>query len=119
MHRGIIARLALAGAIIVISAQTADAKRIFGIPVPKRGKAVDGVYTSRLSYRGTVRYYNRYLKARKIEHTAVPPYRYRGVLVARWISKDPKSKWLAIHVYAHHGKTQIFIVGRPQPAKKP
>jgi len=114
-----ISSLVAAGAILVICGQIAHARRVYGVSVPSRGKADKGVHTSRLSFRNTVRYYDRSLKARKIAHTAVPPYRYRGVLVARWISKDPKTKWLAIHVFTRHGKTHIFIVGRPQPTKKP
>jgi len=118
VRRGLFA-VAIAVGLLAFAAPTVDAKRVHGIPVPGKAKPVDGVYTSRLTFRRTVSYYARYLKARKIAHTAVPVYRYRGVVVARWVATDPKSTWAAIHVFHRRSKTRIFIVPARQQPKKP
>lgn len=115
--------LVLAIALLIVAAgafEHADARTLHGIPVPGRElEKTGGVHLSRMTFRQTVRYYNAFLKQRKIEHTAVPIYRYRGVTVARWVSKDPKTPWAAIHVWQRRGKTRIFIVPTPQPSNKP
>jgi len=74
--------------------------------------APDGALTSSRGFRRTVEFYERFFRRTGVPHERVPTYRYRGTVVARFLSRDPRSRWLAIHVFRRRGRTMIYIVAR-------
>ena len=89
---------------------------LLGVPMPKGSKVPDSSDPSRVvsskSYRDTVESLTKWLSKHAIAHHQVGPYRVRGVDLTRFISDDPATAWLAIHVYRITGKTWIFVVSR-------
>jgi hypothetical protein len=55
------------------------------------------------------------LAKRGIAVEQVGPTRIRGVELTRFISQQPSTTWLAIHIIRSAGKTLIFFVPRPKP----
>jgi len=91
----------------------------YDLPVPRgtrRDPVTPDLHVSGRGFRDSVDHYARELGRRGLAHERVGPYRVRGVDVARFVSADPRSRWLAIHVYRRDGKTWIFLVKRPTPA---
>jgi hypothetical protein len=56
------------------------------------------------------------LSRRGIDVQQIGPYAVRGVELTRFLSQDPSTPWLAIHILRTAGKTLIFFVPR---GKKP
>ena len=50
-----------------------------------------------------------------LPHRTIGPYRYRRTTVTRFLSDDPASRWLAIQVYQHRGRTWIAVIARQTP----
>ena len=67
-------------------------------------------WRSSISFTKTVKYYRRQLKHRRVEHEFIPPYRYRGVLVCRFIATTADVGWQAIQVYKIGKITYIYVV---------
>lgn len=59
------------------------------------------------------------LARRGIAVRQIGPYGARGVELTRFLSDDPATPWLAIHVLRSGGKTLIFFVPRAKPATTP
>jgi hypothetical protein len=55
------------------------------------------------------------LARRGIAVEQIGPTRVRGVELTRFLSQEPATPWLAIHVLRSAGKTLIFFVPRPKP----
>jgi hypothetical protein len=55
------------------------------------------------------------LDRRGIAVDQIGPYRERGVELTRFLSRTPRTPWLAIHILRKEGKTLIFFVPRPAP----
>jgi len=92
----------------------ADAAKLHGVVV--RGKEVaPNVYASRQGFRRAVDFYRRTLRRQRVAHEAIPVYRHNGTLVARFLSQDPRAKWLAIHVFHKDGRTYVAVVPAPLP----
>ncbi len=93
-----------------------------GLGVP-RGSRVTAVQTWRSgrTFRKTVQYYQKLLSRRGIAHDELPVYRYRGVVVARFLARNPASRWTAIHLSEWRGQTRIYLLpAKPlDPAEKP
>jgi hypothetical protein len=120
VRRPTAALLALVLAFAVgISAARAAPATVHEVPLPRgsRSLATD-VFVSGQTFRKTVDHVARWLDKQGIAHEAVPVYRYRGVEVARFLSAQGSTAWLAIHVFRRQGKTMIAIVPRP-PATPP
>jgi hypothetical protein len=87
---------------------------VHGLPLPKRTHVIEGdLFRSGTSFRNTVDFYIRFLKRRGLPYRAVPTYSHRGVLVARILSADPGSAWLAVHIFKSQAQTNIYIAPRP------
>jgi hypothetical protein len=66
-------------------------------------------------FRATVEHFQRVLARRGLLHQAIPVQRYRGTVVARFLSRQPGTAWSALHVYQHDARTWIFIVPASAP----
>lgn len=85
-----------------------------GLGVPGRSRVVaTQTWRSGRSFRKTVQYYQKLLSRRGIGHEELPVYRYRGVVVARFLATDAAARWAAIHVSEARGETRIYLL----PAK--
>ncbi len=91
-----------------------------GVPGGSRVVAVQ-TWRSGRSFRKTVQYYQKLLSRRGIARDELPVYRYRGVVVARFLATDPAARWAAIHVSEARGETRIYLLpAKPlDPAEKP
>jgi hypothetical protein len=86
---------------------------VLGVAMPAGSRqAGGGVVTSGRGFGQTVEFYKRFLKRAGVGHEAVPVYRYRGVDVARFLVRQGGTRWMAIHVYRHGGRTMIYVVPR-------
>jgi hypothetical protein len=84
------------------------------LPLPPGSRRIEGdLHLSGQSFRETVRFFQRRLARQRVAHEQRPIYRYRGVLVARFLSREATT-WAAIHVFQQRDRTHIFIV-RPPP----
>jgi hypothetical protein len=90
----------------------ARALAVLGVPMPAGSREAGGVVTSGRGFGQTVEFYKRFLKRAGVGHEAVPVYRYRGVDVARFLVRQGGTRWAAIHVYRHGGRTMIYVVPR-------
>jgi hypothetical protein len=100
---------------------------VHGVPLPPGSRALEPasdlagdkaavpVYSSGRGFRRTVDFYQRFFTRRGVAHEQVPIYGYRGVVVARFVSRQAGSAWAAIHVFRHRGRTRIYVVPRPSP----
>lgn len=101
---------------VLLAAADAAAATVHGVPLPPGSRSVDvDLFASGRGFRKTVAHVERFLRRRGLRHRAVPVYRYRGVVVARFLSRHESSKWQAIHVFRAAGRTRIAIVPRPAP----
>ncbi|MCB9563133.1 MAG: hypothetical protein H6708_22265 [Kofleriaceae bacterium] len=104
----------IAWALVVALAGPARAD-VHGVPLP-RGTRVDADTGRRVSgkgYRDTVDFVRKWLSRNGLAHRQLGPYRVRGVDVTRFVSEDPSTPWLAIHVWRQDGKTWIAVIERP------
>jgi hypothetical protein len=102
--------------VLVLVCNSSAGADVHGIPLPRGSRVVErggDLFSSGRGFRKTVRYYQRFLDRKGMAHRAIPTYRYRGTAVARFLSKDKASTWLAIHVFRRRGKTHVFVVPRP------
>jgi len=109
-------RLLLVAA-IVLSSGLARAD-VAGVPLPRGSRAEKGSaepvrHASGKGYRDTVDHMRKWLSKEGVAHRQVGPYRARGVDVTRFLSEDPSTAWLAVHVVRQAGKTWISVVKRP------
>jgi len=118
--------LLLAGALLAAPARAgAGAKPpadTLGLAVPGGSRVVAAqTWRSGRSFRKTVRYYQKLLSRRGIAHEELPIYRYRGVVVARFLATDPAARWAAIHVSEARGQVRIYLLpAKPlDPGEKP
>jgi hypothetical protein len=103
---------------LLLALPTASAAELHDVPLPRGARSISpNLFNSSRGFRKTVEHFERWFRRSGLGHTAIPITRYRGVVVARFISEHPTSKWLAIHVFRAEGRTQIYIV--PRPAKPP
>lgn len=89
---------------------------LHGVPMPRgsRGEAgAEDRVVSGKGYRDSVAHVAKWLDREGIAHRQVGPYRARGVDVTRFVSEDPSTPWLAVHVYRQAAKTWISVVKRP------
>lgn len=98
----------------MLTAATAGAEPL-GVPVPARSRLQEtgpdaGLIRSSRGFRQTVRYYRKHFKRRGIDARQIPTYAYRGVTIARFLAPDARSRWRAVHVFRHQGRTYIHIV---------
>lgn len=92
-----------------------------GVPLPPRSRSLDDSgrhFSSGRGFRKTVVHFRRHFQRHGLKVKEIPAYGYRGVIVSRFIAEGP-SPWLAVHVFRLDGKTHIFIVPTPPPAKSP
>lgn len=90
-----------------------SAATVHGVPLPRGSRSVEpSLFESGRGFRKTVDFYKRWLKKQGLSHDAIPVYRYRGVVVARFVSRHKTTEWKAIHVFRRVGRTRIFIVTR-------
>jgi hypothetical protein len=94
---------------------------VLGVPLPPgtridtaRAGAGPGerrhLFISGRGFRATVEFYQRFLARRGLLHQAIPVYRYRGTVIARFLSRQPGTAWSAVHIYRDDARTWIFIV---------
>ncbi len=105
----------LCGLLLVALAGAAQGAESHGVDLPRGTRVVaevDGLFRSGLGFRKTVRFYQRLLARRGTAHRELPVYRYRGTVLTRFLSRDPASPWLAIHVFLRRGVTHIYVVPR-------
>jgi hypothetical protein len=92
---------------------------VLGLPLPP-GTRIDTrtlpapgerrLFVSGRGFRATVEHFQRVLARRGLLHEAIPVQRYRGTVVARFLSRQPGTAWSALHVYQQDARTWIFIV---------
>lgn len=95
---------------------------VLGLPLPPGTRIDTGgtrpaarLLVSGRGFRPTVEHFQRVLTRRGLLHQAIPVQRYRGTVVARFLSRQPGTAWSAIHVYQHEARTWIFIVPASPP----
>ena len=88
---------------------------VHGVPMPRGSHASGAAVASSKSYRDTVDWVAAWLDRKAIAYKKVGPYRARGVDVTRFLSQDPATEWLAIHVWSQAGTTWISVVVRTAP----
>lgn len=91
------------------------------VPVPSRSRARHsgadaGLVESSRGLRQTVRFYRKWFKRQGIDVREIPIYAYRRVTIARFLARNPRTSWLAVHVFRHQGRTFIRIVERAHKA---
>lgn len=118
--------LVLPGAVpALLAPRAAAAQTVLGVPLPRGSRAADparpsdNLFTSGRGFRDTVAHVRRHLKKTGAAHQEIPIYRRGSVTVARFISRQPRLPWLAIHVFQRTGKTLIAIVPTPPPTSPP
>jgi len=111
-RRRLLAAAAVAVAVTLLAGPAfAGRTLVHDLPLPPGSRSLEpDRFESSRSFRKTVEFYQRELRRRGLPHEAVPIYRYRGTVVARFLSQDPGSKWRALHIYRSEGRTRIFIV---------
>lgn len=98
----------------------AEPGEVLGLPLPP-GSRIDArsrpgpgehqrLFVSGRGFRATVEHFQRFLARRGLLHEAIPVQRYRGTVVARFLSRQPGTAWSALHVYQHDARTWMFIV---------
>jgi hypothetical protein len=85
------------------------------VRMPPGTRAEDDHFVSTRGLRDTTDFVAKELASRGIATARVGPYRERSVELTRFLSQDPATTWLAIHVVRISGKTLIFFVPRPKP----
>lgn len=106
----------VAAVIALVVAVDAWAVEVHGVPLPRGSRSVEpNLFESGRGFRKTVDFYKRWLKRQGLSHEEVPVYRYRGVVIARFVSKHATTEWKAIHVFRRAGRTRIFVVLRGEP----
>ena len=101
-------------ALVDASPAIAGPATVHEVPLPRGSRSADtDLFISGQTFRKTVDHVARWLDRSGIAHETVPVYRYRGVEIARFLSGQPSTAWLAVHVFRHEGKTMIAIVPRP------
>jgi len=85
---------------------------VHGVPMPRGSHTGTAGVVSSKSYRDSVDYVAAWLDKKAIAYKKVGPYRARGVDVTRFVSADPATAWLAIHVWSQAGTTWISVVVR-------
>ena len=108
-------RTGLALVLVAALASGALAQSAGGIALPRGTRAADPassepLFVSGRGFRDTVEHVARQLKARGIDHEAVPIYRRRGISVARFIARSPSAPFAAIHVFHSGARTYLFVV---------
>lgn len=105
---------------LILSAASPALAGVHGVPVPRGSKQLsENHYRSSRTFRKTVKFVQRTLRRRSAPHEAIPVYRYRGVAIARFLSRGKGSKWSAIHVFQVKGKTQIYVVPGKESLDEP
>jgi hypothetical protein len=97
---------------LVLAAAPAAAD-VHGVPMPRGSRADGERQISGKGYRDSVDHMRKWLSKEGVAHRQIGPYRARGVDVTRFVSDDPATPWLAIHVVRQAGKTWISVVKRP------
>jgi hypothetical protein len=114
---------AAALALALLLAGTAAAATVHDVPLPRGARSqAEDLFVSAQTFRKSVDHFRHWLDRQGLAHEAIPVYRYRGVEVARFLSRDPRSRWLAIHVFRRQGRTMIAVLPRPatiDPANSP
>lgn len=100
-------------ALVLVFAPASARADVDGVPVPRGSRADGARHISGKGYRDTVDHMKKWLSKQGTAHRQIGPYRARGVDVTRFISDDPATPWLAIHVFRQAGKTWISVVKRP------
>lgn len=112
--------VSLAGLLRDVPAAHAAPGEALGLPLPP-GTRIDTraepgpgerrlLFVSGRGFRATIEHFQRFLARRGLLHEAVPVQRYRGTVVARFLSRQPGTAWAALHVYQQDARTWIFIV---------
>jgi hypothetical protein len=113
-----LATIGLAAALLLASAVDARAE---DLPVPSGSRRSPGEsrFASSRGFGAAVDFYRRELPRRGWAFQQIGPSRTRGVDLCRFVSTDPRSPWLAVHVYRLDGKTWISFVKRPETSTLP
>jgi hypothetical protein len=107
---------ALAASLVVAVAPAPAPADTHGVPLPPRSRSLEpDLFESGRGFRQTVEHMKRFLARTGSLHEEVPVYAHRGVVVARFVSTEQRSRWLAIHVFHVEGRTRIALVPRPAP----
>jgi hypothetical protein len=109
MLRGFRGRFILAAALL---ARSASADPDVRLPPGTRSDPA-GHYIAGRGIRDSTDFIAKELAKRAIAAEQIGPYRVRGVELTRFISQQPSTSWLAIHIVRTAGKTLIFFVPRP------
>lgn len=97
-------------------AKTAPADRpSLPFKAPPGTRWLDGRYAVGSGLAEATRFVDRQLTRTGIAFARRGPYRVRGVEVTRFVSEDPSTSWLAIHLVRKEGRTFLDVVDRPSP----
>lgn len=107
---------ALAALLVLALAPAPAPADVHGVPLPPRSRSLEpDLFDSGRGLRQTIEHMQRFLARTGSLHDEIPVYAHRGVVVARFVSRERRSRWLAIHVFRVDGRTRIAIVPRPAP----
>jgi hypothetical protein len=102
-----------APAIAPTSAAPATALRpTLPIKAPPGTRWIEGRYRVGLGLAEATRFVERQLERAGIAFARRGPYRVRGVEVTRFLSEDPSTSWLAIHLVRKEGRTFLDLIPR-------
>jgi hypothetical protein len=79
---------------------------------PPNTRLVDGRYLMGSGLAEATRAVEKQLDRNGLAFTRKGPYRVRGLELTRFLSEDPRSRWLAIHLVRKEGRTFLDVVDR-------
>lgn len=82
------------------------------VRLPAGTRSVEGRFLLTRGLAETTQYLDRQLSKAGLSFVRVGPYRVRAVEVTRFLSQQPSTQWLAIHVVRKDGQTFLDIVER-------
>lgn len=84
----------------------------FRLPAGTRWLAAEGRYAVGSGLADATRAIEKQLAALGITCERIGPYRVRGVEVTRFLSRQPSTPWLAIHLVRKEGRTFLDVIDR-------
>jgi hypothetical protein len=89
-----------------------DVRPTLPFKAPPGTRWIDGRYRVGSGLAEATRFVERQLDRAGIAFARRGPYRVRGVEVTRFLSEDPSTSWLAIHLVRKEGRTFLDLIPR-------
>jgi hypothetical protein len=85
------------------------------VRLPRGTRFVDGRYVVTVGLSEATETIDRELTKAGLVFERIGPYRVRGIEVTRFVSQQPSTSWLAIHLVRKEGRTTLDLVERRTP----